>query len=70
MTPIMAEAPLARLSRRDGWRLLKNVLGGTVILALWLSLWAWVAVGVVGPLSSTTRTAGEPARGATTVERA
>lgn len=33
------------------WRLVRDLLGGALILAVWLGLWAWVAVGVGAPLS-------------------
>ncbi len=36
---------------RDVWRVLSDVFGGTLALAVWLALWAWIAVGVVRPLS-------------------
>lgn len=39
---------------RARWRLVRDLLGGALVLAVWLSLWSWVAVGVVGPLSSAT----------------
>ena len=29
----------------------RDLLGGALVLAVWLSLWSWVAIGVVGPLS-------------------
>jgi len=45
------DRPLATWATRDGRRLLRNLLGGLVILVVWLSLWAWVALGVVRPLS-------------------
>jgi hypothetical protein len=47
----------------DGWRLLRNLLGGLVIVAIWLSLWTWVTVGVVRPLSHVTGAAAGPAAG-------
>jgi len=46
------QAPFTRLGSRDGWRTFRNLLGGTLILAAWLALWAWVAAGVVRPLSA------------------
>jgi hypothetical protein len=42
---------LARLSARDPWQFAKHLLGGAVIVLVWLALWAWVAAGVVRPLS-------------------
>lgn len=39
-----------RAAKADGWRRLMDLLGGLLILAVWLSLWAWVAVGVAAPL--------------------
>jgi hypothetical protein len=47
-----AFAPFARQARRDGRGLARHLLGGTFIIAVWVSLWAWVAVGVVQPLST------------------
>ena len=43
---------LAGIQGRHGWRLWKNLLGGLLIVLVWLSLWAWMAVGVVRPLSA------------------
>jgi hypothetical protein len=57
----MNEALLSRFASPDGWRLLKNLLGGVVILAVWLALWAWLAAGVVRPLSAVPRLASERA---------
>lgn len=34
---------LARLAGRDVGRLARHLLGGALALAVWLSLWAWVA---------------------------
>ncbi|BDG04877.1 hypothetical protein [Anaeromyxobacter oryzae] len=45
-------------ARRDRWRVLRDLLGGLLIVAVWLFLWGWVAVGVVAPLG---RTSGRPA---------
>lgn len=45
-------APLARFAARAGGRQARHLLGGALILAVWASLWAWMAVGVVGPLSA------------------
>jgi F0F1-type ATP synthase membrane subunit a len=47
------EATLQRYAVRDGRRLAKNLFGGALILAIWLALWAWLALGVVRPVSST-----------------
>ncbi len=44
--------PFAGLAARNASRTARNLLGGTLILAVWFSLWAWVAVGVVRPLSA------------------
>jgi hypothetical protein len=38
--------------RRDLWRPLSDLVGGALSLAVWVLLWAWVAVGVVAPLST------------------
>ncbi|WP_242346831.1 hypothetical protein [Anaeromyxobacter terrae] len=46
---------------RDRWRLVRDLLGGALVLAVWLSLWSWVAVGVVGPLSRVTVLEGDRA---------
>jgi ferric-dicitrate binding protein FerR (iron transport regulator) len=43
---------LARVASRNAGRLARHLLGGTLIVAVWLSLWTWLAVGVVGPLST------------------
>jgi hypothetical protein len=50
--PRIDDGPLARLSAREPWQILKNLFGGTVILAVWLALWVWLAAGVVRPLST------------------
>ena len=34
------------------WRPLSDVFGGALSIAVWILLWAWVAVGVLAPLSS------------------
>ena len=52
----------------DVWRILRDLLGGFVILAVWLALWSWVLLGVMGPLS-TIRPAADGSR-ASAVERA
>lgn len=44
--------PLERLAARGGRGFARHLLGGTLILAVWVSLWTWVAAGVVAPLSS------------------
>ena len=46
--PANIDAPLA--PRAGSWRRLMDLLGSLLILAVWLSLWAWVAVGVAAPL--------------------
>ena len=48
----VAPPPFARLAVRDGRQLARHLLGGALIIAVWLSLWTWVAVGVVRPLSA------------------
>jgi hypothetical protein len=45
-------AVLAGIHAGDGWRHARNLLGGLLILAVWLSLWAWMAFGVARPLSA------------------
>jgi hypothetical protein len=50
--PRIDNGPLARLSTRHPWQILKNLLGGAVIFLVWLALWAWLAAGVVRPLST------------------
>jgi len=44
--PALVSAP-----PRDRWRSVRDLLGGLVILAVWLSLWSWVALGVLAPAS-------------------
>ena len=51
----VTEYPFRRLSRADGWRVFRNLVGGALILAVWLALWTWLAAGVVRPLSSVPR---------------
>ena len=47
-----AARPFARFAGRGGRGFARHLLGGTLIVAVWLSLWTWVAVGVVAPLSA------------------
>ncbi|HEX7487367.1 MAG TPA: hypothetical protein VF341_00550, partial [Anaeromyxobacteraceae bacterium] len=44
--------PLTRFAARGGRGFARHLLGGTLIIAVWLSLWTWVAVGVAAPLST------------------
>lgn len=57
-------------SWRDRWRMVRDLLGGALILAVWLGLWAWVAVGVGAPLSRVQGAPGGPVATATLPERA
>jgi len=41
---------LSALSHRRG-DTLRALLGGAMLLAVWLFLWSWVAIGVAAPLS-------------------
>jgi len=41
----------ARLAGRRPGQIARHLFGGALILAVWMSLWTWLAVGVVGPLS-------------------
>lgn len=36
--------------RRVRWRRVRELLSGALILAVWLSLWTWIAFGVAAPL--------------------
>jgi hypothetical protein len=40
-----------RNTARDGWRALSDLSGGALALLVWLSLWLWIVVEVVRPLS-------------------
>jgi hypothetical protein len=40
---------------------LRDVLAGTVLLAAWLAIWAFLMVGVAGPLGSIQRVAPQAA---------
>lgn len=51
-------APAARPARSD---LLRDLLGGTVILAVWLFVWSFLLLGVAGPLGSLHQAAQRPA---------
>jgi len=44
--------PFERFAARGGRGFARHLVGGTLILAVWLSLWTWVAAGVVAPLST------------------
>jgi len=61
VAPRISRAPLSGLHAGDGRRLLRNLSGGLLVVAVWLSLWAWVAVGVVRPLSTIAPAAPAPA---------
>jgi hypothetical protein len=50
-------APSQQETWRARWRVVRDLLGGALVLAVWLSLWSWVAIGVVGPLSHATSAA-------------
>jgi len=43
--------PFERFAARAGRGFARHLLGGTLVVAVWLSLWTWVAAGVVAPLS-------------------
>ncbi len=43
--------PLSGIHAGNGWRAFEDLLGGVLILAVWMALWGWMAVGVVRPLS-------------------
>ncbi len=47
-----APRPFARFAARGGRGFARHLLGGTLVVAVWLSLWTWVAAGVVAPLST------------------
>jgi hypothetical protein len=49
--PAMLELSSPRRAQRDVWRAVSDVFGGALSLAVWVALWAWMAVAVVGPLS-------------------
>jgi hypothetical protein len=63
----MNEIPLERFSSRDARRLLRNLLGGALIVLVWFALWAWIAAGVVSPLSAVPRLAAEPRAAASAI---
>ena len=44
--------PFERFAARGGRGFARHLLGGTLVVAVWLSLWTWVAAGVVAPLST------------------
>ena len=50
LTSFGTTAPAARRDRR---RSLRDLLGGLLILAVWLFLWSWITVGVLAPLGRT-----------------
>lgn len=52
-------------SWRDRWRRVRDLLGGALILVVWLGLWAWVAMGVGAPLSRVRVEQGSPAAAVT-----
>ena len=38
---------------RVRWRLVRELLSGALILAVWLALWSWFTLGVAAPLGRT-----------------
>ena len=46
----LQSATIPSEARRDRWRSLRDLLGGLLILAVWLFLWSWIAAGVLAPL--------------------
>jgi hypothetical protein len=56
-------APSRQETWRARWRVVRDLLGGLLVLAVWLALWSWVAIGVVGPLSHATSAGGAEATG-------
>ncbi|GEJ58712.1 DUF2917 domain-containing protein [Anaeromyxobacter diazotrophicus] len=58
---------LARLAARGAAPLARHLFGGALILAVWLSLWTWVAIVVAAPLATGPRAGGGTA--AETAER-
>ena len=37
---------------RARWGVLRDLVGGALLLALWLTIWSFLALGVAGPLGS------------------
>ena len=62
MARIAPGAALSGIQAGDRWRAFRNLLAGLLIVAVWLSLWTWVAVGVLRPLSALTGGAAPRAR--------
>ncbi len=54
MAPIAPSAALSGIQAGGRWRVFRNLLVGLLIFAVWLSLWTWVAVGVLRPLAALT----------------
>jgi hypothetical protein len=52
---------------RERWLLLRDVLGGTLVLVAWIALWTVTWAAVAGPLSPAARAERTPAAA---VERA
>ncbi len=51
-TKLLFISRLSRLSRwGEFWQVLRDVLGGSLILVVWLMLWASVWAAVAGPLA-------------------
>ncbi len=50
-------APAARPERSD---LLRDLLAGAVLLAAWVTIWAFLLLGVAGPLGSLNQAAPGP----------
>ncbi len=51
MATTTRSAFLSRPARRDRWQALRDLLGGGLVLALWLALWTVTWAAVAGPLA-------------------
>ncbi len=50
-TTIYFSGQSARGAWRERWQVVRDLLGGVLILAVWLALWTSVWAAVAGPLS-------------------
>jgi hypothetical protein len=54
---------------RERWLLLRDLLGGALLLVAWIALWTVTWAAVAGPLSPSSRLEGSPIARVEQVER-
>jgi hypothetical protein len=51
MTMLQLDGRAKATTWRERWRVVRDLLGGALILLVWIGMWTWVAIGVGAPLS-------------------